>query len=194
MLEEILDNNTEPLLNKYFNNKTNTLILPFNFNEKVDNLPQSLTQLILPSTFNQKVDNLPQSLTHLTFGVYFNQKVDNLPHNLTHLTFGSYIDKKINKLPKNLTSLILNFYLKNINLKKLPKNLKEFSLACDNNFINNIPKHIEKIYIWFSDDENINKKVVNLPSTLKEIIILYKKYEKYINKPFGTILTILYKN
>ena len=32
--------------------------------------------------FNQKVDNLPSSLTHAIFGDEFNQKIDNLPFNL----------------------------------------------------------------------------------------------------------------
>ena len=80
--------------------------------------------------------------------------------------------------------------MKNINLKKLPKNLKEFSLAFDNNFINNIPKHIEKIYIWFSNDDKYDKKVENLPLTIKEIVIEDEYYKKYIKIPFGCVLTI----
>ena len=37
--------------------------------------------------YNQSVDNLPQSLTHLSFGRSFNPVVK-LPQSLTHLTFG----------------------------------------------------------------------------------------------------------
>src|SRR3546814_5776508 len=40
------------------------------------------------SNFDQSVDNLPNSITYLTFGYSFNQSVDNLPKSITHLTFG----------------------------------------------------------------------------------------------------------
>jgi hypothetical protein len=62
----------------------------------------------------------------------------------------------------------------------LPETVKEIYLTCDNDFINDIPEHIEKIYIEFYDDTTLNNKVYNLPKTLKEIIIEKKIYKKYI--------------
>jgi hypothetical protein len=72
----------------------------------------------------------------------------------------------------------------------LPKFLKKLFLTCVNNLINNIPEHIEKIYILFFNYNNHNKKVENLPSTIKEIVIENEKFKKYIKVPFGCIITI----
>jgi hypothetical protein len=136
------------------------------FNQKVDNLPQSLIELIFCFHFNQKVDNLPKNITHLTFGVFFNTKIDNLPKNLTYLKFSGPFNNKIN----------------------IPKNLKILHIPCHINLINNIPKHIEKIHIEFDIIESYNKKVENLPLTLKEIVIK-SSYKKYVKVPFGCIIT-----
>lgn len=78
----------------------------------------------------------------------------------------------------------------------MPKNVKELSLLCKNNFINNIPKHIEKLFIEIFPHHNI-MNINNLPFTIKEIIIRNKKYKEAIKIPFGYILTIneeYYKN
>jgi hypothetical protein len=183
------------------------------FNQKVDNLPENLTHLTFGTEFNQKVDNLPQNLIHLTFRMYFNQKVDKLSKNLTHLILNDLFLKKINNLPKNLTHLTFRCWIneKLCNLPKnltyikikgdfnniiiLPKSLKKLSLTCNNNLINNIPKHIETVYIWFYKYDNkygdeYNKKIDNLPLTIKKIVIKYEKFKKYIKVPFGCILTI----
>jgi hypothetical protein len=81
-----------------YNEESHTLTINYDFNEELINIPHNTKIIIFEdneyykyykySKFNQKVDNLPNSLTHLTFGHYFNQKIDNLPKNLTHLTFG----------------------------------------------------------------------------------------------------------
>ena len=177
------------------------------FNQKVDNLPQNLAHLTFGTTFNQKVDNLPQSLTYLTFGFMFNQKVGFLPKNLTHLTFNYCFNKEVNNLPKNIIHLAFGVCFcekiyklpKNLKYFKfkwyykneiiLPKSLKKLSLTCNNDLINNIPEHIEKVYIYFSCD-HIHKKVENLPSTIKEIVIEDEQFQKYIKIPFGCIITI----
>jgi hypothetical protein len=166
------------------------------FNQKVYNLPkyflgfpQNLTHLTFGYYFNKKIDNLPKNLTHLTFGYYFNQKVDNFPKNLTHLTFDHYFNKKLDNLPKNLKYLQIKWYYNNKII--LPKSLKELSLTCNNDLINNIPEHIEKVYILFYYYNEVkNKKIENLPPTIKEIVIEDDKFKKYIKVPFGCILTI----
>jgi hypothetical protein len=57
--------------------------------------------------------------------------------------------------------------------------------------LNNIPEHVEKLYIV--EDQNERKKIniVNLPLTIKKIIIREEKHKKYLIKiPFGTILEV----
>ena len=44
--------------------------------------------LTLKDEYNQPLENLPQSLTHLTLGRMYNQLLDNLSQSLTHLTLG----------------------------------------------------------------------------------------------------------
>ena len=174
-----------------YNKETKTLIIPYDFDEELKDLPEETEIMIFEgessnnySRFNQpiiiktnfnfinyfKVDKyksiLPKNLTHLTFGYSFNKKVDNLPQNITHLTFG---------------------YVFNQIVDKLPITIKELSLHCNNNLINNLPEHIEKLFINFYYKI---KKVENLPFTLKEIIIKDEKFKEYIKIPFGCILTI----
>jgi hypothetical protein len=169
----------------------NLTYITFNyyFNQKIDNLPKNLKILNLKThDFNQKIDNLPKNLKILNLKTFdFNQKINKLPKNLIHLTLYSlYFNKSINCLPKFLTSFSISWTI-NCDIK-LPKNVKYLSLTCKNNLINNIPEHIEKVYIYFNDKQD--KKVENLPLTIKEIIINDEEYKKYIKIPFGTILTI----
>jgi hypothetical protein len=166
------------------------LTFGYYFNKEVDNLPKNLTHITFSNdcVFNQKVDYLPKNLTHLFFSDDFNQKVDNLPKNLTHLFLSDDFNQKVDNLPKNLKYLKIKWYYNNEII--LPKSLKKLSLSCNNNLINNIPEHIEKIYIYFYYKYNYNKRVENLPSTIKEIIIEDEEYKKYIKIPFGCILTI----
>jgi hypothetical protein len=186
------------------------------FNYKIDNLPQSLTLITFGYDFNQKVDKLPKNLFYLTFGDDFNQKIDKLPKNITQITFGFLFNQKIDKLPKNLTHITfysiknnqtididkLSKQLEYINLGRyekevyLPKNIKELTLKFNNNLINNLPEHIEKLNIIFDNDIRIiiikykNFFIANIPSTIKEIVIENKEYKKYLKIPFGCILTI----
>jgi hypothetical protein len=94
-------------------------------------------------------------------------------------------NQKINNLPK-IYFLGLDF-LSNFDI---PLNVKELRTNFDNILLNNLPKHIEKLYIYFNTDITKNKIVGNLPLTLKEIVIHNEIYEKYVKIPFGSILTI----
>jgi hypothetical protein len=195
--KEIPQNITHLKFNYSFNHKVNNLpqnITYINFgncyNQKVDNLPKNLTHLYLNYYFEQKIDKLPKNLIFISLkSANFNQKIDNLPKNLTQLTlFSLCFNESINCLPKSLTSLAINWCI-NSDIK-LPKNVNYLLLTCNNNLINNIPEHIEKLNIYFENDHISNKNVENLPLTIKEIIIKDKEYKKYIKIPFGTILTI----
>ena len=58
-----------------------------------------------------------------------------------------------------------------------------------NNLINNLPLHIENVYIYFHDRDI--KNIENLPPSIKKIIIQDEKYMKYITKvPFDCIVEI----
>jgi hypothetical protein len=61
-------------------------------------------------------------------------------------------------------------------------------LSNNNVIINNLPEHIETLYIAFGP--NI-KLLNNFPITLKEIIVS-KEDVKYIQKPYGAIITNKY--
>ncbi len=138
--------------------------------------------------FNQPVDNLPETLTHLTFGYEFNQKVNKLPKNITHLIFGYNFRQSINNLPESLIYLDLGSTLKNNII--IPKKLKELVIFHKNTLINNLPDNIEKIYVVFNLKNKTNNYVSNLPLSIKEIIIEKEKYKKFIKIPFNAILTI----
>jgi hypothetical protein len=161
-----------------------SLHFTFYFNQKVDHLPKNLIHLNFSFHFNQKVDYLPKNLVYLTFGACFNQKVDNLPKNLTHLIFGFDFCQKLDKIPKNIKYL----NLRSILIDEIPKHIKNISLKSKNNLLNNIPSHIEKLYIdYFNHD---SKQIGNLPLTIKKIIIHNEEYKKYIKVPFGCILSV----
>lgn len=73
-----------------------------------NNLPSTVREIkfVKKSQFNQRVDNLPNSITHLTFGYEFNQIIDNLPSSLIYLKLGKKFNRQINKLPSSLQYLI----------------------------------------------------------------------------------------
>ncbi len=161
----------------------------FNFNQKVNKLPKNITHLSLDWSFNQQVDNLPKNIVYLTFDHLFDQKVNNLPKNLTYLKFGCSFNQSLTNLSNKLMFLELSWYFKSEII--FPKNLKELCLTCNNNLINNIPEQIEKLHILFDcEDDKNNKKIENLPLTIKEIIIYDEKYIKYIKVPFNCILSV----
>ena len=115
------------------------------FNQVVNNLPNSLTHLTFGIYFNQVVDNLPNSLTHLSFGPCFNQKVDNLPNSLTHLTFGELFDQKIYNLPNSLTHL--NFgELFDQKIYNLPNSLTNIKCWKYYSYLKDFEKYKVKIY------------------------------------------------
>jgi hypothetical protein len=72
---------------KYLNDNKNikSIIFGMKFDQKIENLPNTLTHLTFGNDFNQKIENLPNTLTHLTFGWKFNQTIENLPNTLTHI-------------------------------------------------------------------------------------------------------------
>jgi len=108
-----------------------TLELTFceDFNEEINDLPNSLTHLKFGRNFNKPINYLPINLTHLTFHyrTNFNQPVDNLPNNLTHLELWGDFNQELNHLPDCLIYLALGprFTKK---LSNLPLSIKTIRL------------------------------------------------------------------
>ena len=67
------------MLEEYYNKETQILILPINYKSLLEDLPVKIKKIIFKnywyeeifSYFNQKVDNLPNSITDLIFGTLF---------------------------------------------------------------------------------------------------------------------------
>ena len=84
------------------------MTLGYKFNQKIDNLPKSLTHLYFGffSDFNHPINNLHElkSLTHLEFHNYgnFNQPLENLPEGLKNLTLPKSYDKPLDKVSYNV--------------------------------------------------------------------------------------------
>jgi hypothetical protein len=124
--------------------------------------------------FNQPVNNLPKTLTHLTFLAYYNKGKFNQP---------------LENLPESLTFLQLDVYKEFNNNILIPKNCKTLIISIYNKIIDNIPEHVEKLYIT-NIFRNNKKYVSNLPVTLKEVIVEDENSKKFIKMPFGTLITI----
>ena len=116
------------------------------------------------SEFNQSVDNLPNTLTHITFGYEFNQEINNLPNSVELIQLPKYYDKKILKIPKELKKVIchekykfkkdFNNYF--VELIKLPAKYDKKILK--------IPKELKKIichknYKFIKDFDNLNMEI-----------------------------------
>ena len=139
------------MLEQFYNKETNTLILPYYFNDKLSDLPNSITNLTFGPCFNQSVGhqgcniscsrNLPNSITHLTFGYYFDQSIDKLPKNIKELGFASG-NKIKNNIPENIENIEIVF-LNNEN----------------DSMIENIPCHIKQIKINERHRINYLKKI-----------------------------------
>ena len=169
---------------KYYNYKTKTLTIPFEFNEKLKNIPDDTEIIIFDedykkfkySQFNQEIKEnvLPDSLHTLTFGWNFDQEIKEnvLPVSLHTLTFGCCFNQEI---------------IENV----LPKSIKNIGLYSHCNLINNLPLQIEEVCIQFRNDDKYDKEVNNLPITLEKITIENENYLKYITKiPFGCEIVI----
>ena len=137
----------------------------WNFNQKLENLPNSLQSLTFEGIFNQKLENLPRKLQSLTLGFNFNQKLENLSKNLKELTLGYYFNQKLENLPNSLQTLTLGHNFKQkldlcIALPRLQILIvhKKYNLE--------IPPLFNTTIIYVSRLGQINKKI-------------YENYENY---------------
>jgi hypothetical protein len=165
------------------------------FDEEIQEnvLPISLTHLIFSYCYNKEIKEniLPKSLTHLTFGFSYKKEIKEniLPKSLTHLIFGFEFNKEIkeNILPSSLTHLILGGAF---NQKiSIPKSLIELGFFGNSSIKDNIPDFVENIIVYFYSNDKYNKKITNLPTSIKKIKLKNMSNIHLIEKiPFGCII------
>lgn len=109
------------------------------------------------SKFNQSIDNLPNSLEILTLPDDYNLPINNLPYSLKILTLGNNFNNSLDYLPNSITHLMIGRGC-----------LKYFNASCKfNQPINDLPNSL--IELTFSDESIFQKKLDNLPNSLKKI-------------------------
>ena len=101
------------------------------FNQNINWLPNQLSKLILPHNFNSKICNYPPNLKYLYLGKKFNQTLDNLPETIEILIFDSKYEQKIYKLP-NVKHLTISKFMKQSEITNiLPDSLISLYLPDD---------------------------------------------------------------
>lgn len=164
----------------------------FDFNEKIDNISLNLLKLdLFCEHFIQEIDNLPHKLSNLFLRCdKFNKKLDNLPLNLLELSlhFDNF-NKKLNNIcceyllisNKNKLDLTKSKIIELTSLCEkplfdFPNTLKKLSLRYNKEEnLDMLPEGLETLVL-----HNINKKINDLPSSIKEIKI-YKNKKELIN-------------
>jgi hypothetical protein len=138
----------------HFKNLTELTIDIEDFDEPLDNLPNTIKTLyILSGVYTQPLNNLPNGLIEL----HFNSEYDCVPYALD-----------LDNLPQSLEKLILPGKYKG-NLDNLPSNLKYLEISYDyEGTINNLPDSLE-VLNWLSIYE-YKGKITKLPTNLKEVI------------------------
>jgi hypothetical protein len=194
------------MLDEYYNAETQTLTLPYDFNEELSNLPIDVLIIIFEedlnksqnSRFNQSVDatrknfiftdapkndsvfdgdKLPVNLTHINFGYEFNQSVNSLPENLTNLTFGFKFNQSVDSLPSKLINLTFgDNFNRSVNL--LPNTITRLTFGFwFNQSVNSLPAKLKKLTFAHC----FNQSVDNLPNTIK--VLSYYGKSKLNNIP-----------
>jgi hypothetical protein len=138
----ILSNYNEPLDN--LPNTITYLNIGYLYRQSLDNLPNSIMHLKIGNSFDKPLDNLPNTITCLEFDEFaaFNQLVDNLPNSITHIVFGSDFNQPIDNLPKSVVNLTLG---------------ERFSYP-----INVIAKQLKRINMRFANYVKFNENYLNV--------------------------------
>ena len=135
------------------------------FNQPIDNLPNSIEKIELYGKFNQPIDNLPNSIKYLMLGNHFDQPINNLPNSLIKLNLGQYFNHPVDNLPNTIIELELDDSF-NQPINNLPQSLKYLTLG--NNFnqsVHNLPRTI--IHLTFG--YYFNQPIDNLPETITHL-------------------------
>jgi hypothetical protein len=147
--------------------------------------------------FNQKILNLPHTLTHIKFGFHFNKNVDNilnhLRNTLVYLEFGDNFDQKISNWPYPIRLTCLKFGANfNQTLWNYPNTLQYLSFGKSfNSYIPCVPENL--LYLKFSGEMKYDlTHFWELPRKLHTLILSHYKHELTIPssvKKFCTICT-----
>jgi hypothetical protein len=161
---DIPNNTIELYVGMYYNKPIKKGVLPnlrflhlgthYNMRLEEGCLPESLEILILGMNYNVKFKKnvLPSKLKHLSLGECYSQDIEEgvLPNSLEKICFGRLFNFEKNRyyIPVNVRTIKCNG----------SKN--------ENYLLNNLPSHIEKLYLY-----QISSILENLPITLKELYI-----------------------
>jgi hypothetical protein len=190
VINNILPPNLENLtltMNQSLVTKSNKSILPttlkslkfgYNFNNKLLNLPSSLTHLEFGAVFNKPLDKclLNTKIEKIIFCYYscFNKSLKNLPPTLKYLSLGPTFNRPIhnNTFPETLEELIFGEdFDQQIKKNVLPKNLKRLTFGQEFRFkINKNVLPYKLIYLRFSYGYNYSLEGV-LPPFLKTLVV-----------------------
>jgi hypothetical protein len=163
---------------EYYNNITKTLIISFDFNDELKDIPDD-TKIIQfnndlinaqYSKFNQEIKEnvLPINLHTLSFGYSFNQEIKEnvLPINLHTLTFGDYFNQEINVnvLPINLHTIeFSDCFNQEIKENVLPINLHTLTFGNDFNQEikeNVLPINLHTLRLGYHFNQEIKENVL----------------------------------
>ena len=131
------------------------------FNQSIDNLPDSIIELTLGSCFNSKINKLPKSLVKLVFVKYceynikFNKELFN-DSNIRYLKFGYAFNQELDYLPNKLQYLILNDHSKFNKSLILPDSVLKLYLGGEFNQVLNINSLTHLICSKYSE---FNRKI-----------------------------------
>lgn len=152
------------------------------FNQKIDNLPNSLETLILSDEFNQQVPNLPHNLINLKFGIKFNQDVSCLPFTITNLEFGRNFNQSVDNLPNSIITLKFGDMF-NQSVDNLPNSIKNLTFGDKfNQPINCLPNSINLIVLGYHFNQPLNC----LPNSINSIVFGY-----HFNQPINCLVNCL---
>jgi hypothetical protein len=172
------------VLEQYYNKETQTLTLPYYFNEELCDLPLDTKVIVFEqdcsknqhSLFERPVGhqgcedmncprNLPNSITHLTFGYRFNQQINNLPNSITHLSFGYAFNQLVNYLPNSITHLNFGNSF-NQSVDYLSKSITHLTFGFRfNQPVNKLPNSITHLTFGFC----FNEPMDNLPNSITHL-------------------------
>ena len=151
--------------------KFKTVIFGDDFNQNIDNLPDSIQYITTGARFNTIITKIPESLLSLIFHHYslynyplifnqsskklrkiilgydFNQSIDTFPDHIETITFtpDSSFDQQIIKLPANLKHLSLPLDYQST-IMKFPNGLIDIEINSNlNGSINYLPASVRKI-------------------------------------------------
>lgn len=100
------------------------------YNEIIEYLPDDKISIIeFNNDYNCCLDYLPEQIEIIYFGDKFNQPVNDLPNSLKFISFGTHFTQSINNLPDSLEEIRITQHYDPITIKKLPANLKVFTVV-----------------------------------------------------------------